>query len=333
MRTHLRTEAGVVRAVDGVSFELGRSKVVGVVGESGCGKSMLALSLLQLVPSPGSVAGGHIRLYDDQGRSTDIAALAPESREMRAIRGEKIAMVFQEPMTSLSPIYTIGQQITETLHLHRKLSNKQAREVALELLRKVGMPAPEQRLDEYPFRLSGGMRQRALIAIALSCSPSLLIADEPTTALDVTVQAQILRLLKDLQRDTGMAIIFISHDLGVIARMADDVIVMYLGTVVERGEVRDVLRSPQHPYTKGLLNSVPRLGSQKQLTPVKGTVPGPFEVPSGCRFRDRCPHVMNRCREDPPEFPVAKGHTAKCWLNENGPRLAPVHLNNAARSV
>lgn len=319
VQTHLHTEAGIVRAVDGVSLELDREKVVGVVGESGCGKSMLALSVLQLVPHPGRIVGGSIRYYGEQGEApVDITTLPPDGPRMRGIRGEQIAMVFQEPMTSLSPIYTIGEQITETLHLHRKLSKREARAAALELLRKVGMPAPAQRLDEYPFRLSGGMRQRALIAIALSCGPKLLIADEPTTALDVTVQAQILRLLKTLQRETRMAILFISHDLGVIARMADDVIVMYLGTVVERGAVREIFRRPQHPYTVGLLNSVPRLGSSRALVPVRGTVPSPFDVPEGCRFRDRCPFAMDRCREDPPEFEVGGGHTSKCWLNEGG---------------
>lgn len=319
LKTQFFTDDGVVRAVDGVSFSIGKEQVLGVVGESGCGKSMMGLSLLQLVPKPGRIVDGAITYYgNDQARGIDIASLKPDSEAVRRVRGKEIAMVFQEPMTSLSPIYTIGQQIEEALRMHQRVSRQESHDIAVEILDKVGLPDPGQRFHDYPFQLSGGMRQRALVAIALVNNPKLLIADEPTTALDVTVQAQILRLLRSLQHENDMSIMFISHDLGVIARMADEVIVMYLGKVLERGAVRDVFNKPQNPYTIGLMASIPRLGTHQDLTPISGSVPSSFEVAQGCRFMNRCPYAMEACQEEPPEFDLGDGHTSRCWLNEGG---------------
>ncbi len=318
LKTYFYTEDGVVRAVDGVDFTIEPERTLGVVGESGCGKSVTALSIMGLVQMPpGKIEDGKILFHHD-GKVTDLTKLNPKGREYRSIRGDQIAMIFQEPMTSLNPVYTIGNQIMEAIILHQHLNKKQAREKAIEMLRAVGIPVPEQRVDEYPHQLSGGMRQRAMIAMALSCNPSLLIADEPTTALDVTIQAQVLDLMNDLRKEFKTAIQFITHDLGVIADMADDVVVMYLGKIVEGADVREVFHNPKHPYTQGLMNSIPSLVSKKErLTPIKGVVPDPFDVPAGCGFEPRCPHAMEICKTKvPPLKEVAPGHTAACWLYE-----------------
>ncbi len=297
LKTYFYTEDGVVRAVDGVDFTIEPEKTLGIVGESGCGKSVTALSIMGLVQSPpGKIEGGEI-LYHRDGKVTDLTTLNPKGREMRSIRGNEIAMIFQEPMTSLNPVYTIGNQIMEAIILHQQLRKKKAHAKAIEMLQAVGIPLPEQRVDEYPHQLSGGMRQRAMIAMALSCNPSLLIADEPTTALDVTIQAQVLELMNALRQEFKAAIQFITHDLGVIARMADDVVVMYLGRIVEGASVEEVFHNPKHPYTQGLMNSIPSLASRKErLVPIKGVVPDPFEVPAGCGFEPRCPHAMEICK-------------------------------------
>ena len=318
LKTYFYTEDGVVRAVDGVNYVIEQEKTLGIVGESGCGKSVTALSIMGLVQiPPGKIEAGEILFHRD-GKVMDLTKFDPKGREMRSIRGNEIAMIFQEPMTSLNPVYTIGNQIMEAIILHQKLDKKEAKKKAIAMLREVGIPLPEQRVDEYPHQLSGGMRQRAMIAMALSCNPSLLIADEPTTALDVTIQAQVLELMNDLRREFQAAIQFITHDLGVIAGMADDVVVMYLGRIVEGSTVDEVFHSPKHPYTQGLMNSIPSLASRKdRLEPIKGVVPDPFEVPPGCGFEPRCPHAMEICKTTMPELKeVAPGHDAACWLYE-----------------
>lgn len=318
LKTYFYTEDGVVRAVDGVDYIIEQEKTLGVVGESGCGKSVTALSIMGLVQMPpGKIEGGEILFYRD-GKVMDLTKFPPKGREMRAIRGNEIAMIFQEPMTSLNPVYTIGNQIMEAIILHQKLDKKAAKQKAIDMLRAVGIPLPEQRVDEYPHQLSGGMRQRAMIAMALSCNPSLLIADEPTTALDVTIQAQVLELMNSLRDEFHAAIQFITHDLGVIAGMADDVVVMYLGRIVEAASVGDIFHDPKHPYTQGLMNSIPSLASSKErLIPIKGVVPDPFEVPEGCGFEPRCPHAMEICKTKMPVLKgVAPNHNAACWLYE-----------------
>jgi len=306
----------VVRAVDGVSFSIERQKTLGVVGESGCGKSVTALTIMGLVPMPpGRIVSGKV-LYHRDGDVIDITKLNPKGKEIRSIRGNEIAMIFQEPMTSLNPVYTIGNQIMEAIILHQKVRKREARKRAIEMLKAVGIPSPEQRVDEYPHQLSGGMRQRAMIAMALSCNPSLLIADEPTTALDVTIQAQILELMKQLQQEFRMAIMMITHNLGVIAETSDDMVVMYMGKVVEESDVRSVFHEPKHPYTQGLMKSIPSLAKRKErLEPIKGVVPDPYNLPPGCVFGPRCPYAMEICgQEEPPVFEVEPGHWAKCWL-------------------
>ena len=318
LKTYFYTEDGIVRAVDGVDYVIEQEETLGVVGESGCGKSVTALSIMGLVQMPpGKIEEGEILFHRD-GVVKDLTKFDPKGREMRSIRGNEIAMIFQEPMTSLNPVYTIGNQIMEAIILHQKLDKKEAKKKAIEMLRAVGIPLPEQRVDEYPHQLSGGMRQRAMIAMARSCNPSLLIADEPTTALDVTIQAQVLELMNDLRREFQAAIQFITHDLGVIAGMADDVVVMYLGRIVEGSTVDKVFHDPKHPYTQGLMNSIPSLASRKdRLEPIKGVVPDPFEVPAGCGFEPRCPHAMEICKTKMPELKeVAPGHEAACWLYE-----------------
>jgi len=306
----------VVHAVDGVSFSIEQQKTLGVVGESGCGKSVTGLSMMGLVPMPpGKIVEGEI-LYRRNGNVIDITKLNPKGKEIRAIRGDEIAMIFQEPMTSLNPVYTIGNQIMEAIILHQKVHKKEARGRAIQMLEAVGIPSPEQRVDEYPHQLSGGMRQRAMIAMALSCNPSLLIADEPTTALDVTIQAQILELMKKLQDEFRMAIMMITHNLGVIAETSDNMVVMYMGKVVEQSDVRSVFHNPKHPYTQGLMKSIPSLAKRKErLEPIKGVVPDPYSLPPGCLFNPRCPYAMEICgKEEPPFLEVEGGHWAKCWL-------------------
>ena len=311
LRTHLRTPEGLVRAVDGVSFSVGAGRTLGIVGESGCGKSVTALSILGLVPRPpAELIDGEI-WFD--GR--DLLRLG--ARALQDLRGDRIAMVFQEPMTSLNPAYSVGEQIIEAILRHDAIGRPAARQRAIELMRRVGIPAPERRVDDYPHRLSGGMRQRVMIAMALACRPQLLIADEPTTALDVTIQAQILDLLRDLRRDTDMALILITHDLGVVAELCDEVIVMYGGKVVERAAIDALFALPQHPYTIGLLGSLPGArgaGGGERLAAIEGTPPNPIALPAGCRFHPRCPFVEPRCRAaEPPLVEIVAGHLAACW--------------------
>ena len=318
LKTYFYTEDGIVRAVDGVDYVIEQEKTLGVVGESGCGKSVTALAIMGLVQiPPGKIEAGEILFHRD-GKVMDLTKFNPKGREMRSIRGNEIAMIFQEPMTSLNPVYTIGNQIMEAIILHQKLNKKDAKKKAIQMLRAVGIPLPEQRVDEYPHQLSGGMRQRAMIAMAMSCNPSLLIADEPTTALDVTIQAQVLELMNALRSEFQASIQFITHDLGVIAGMADDVVVMYLGRIVEASNVREVFHNPKHPYTQGLMHSIPSLAQDKaRLEPIKGVVPDPFEVPPGCGFEPRCPHAMEICKTRMPDLKeVAPGHTTACWLYE-----------------
>jgi len=309
LRVGFQTEDGLVLAVDGISFDLERGATLGIVGESGCGKSVTSLSIMRLIPSPpGKILGGQI-LFEGE----DL--LKKSQAEMRRIRGNEISMIFQEPMTSLNPVFTIGDQIMEAIMLHQKLDKKAAREKAIEMLRLVGIPSPEKRVDEYPHQLSGGMRQRVMIAMALSCNPKLLIADEPTTALDVTIQAQILDLMRKLQDELGTAIILITHDLGVVAEMVDEVIVMYAGKIVERTDVRSLFRDPKHPYTEGLLGSLPRLhADQERLQTIEGVVPSPFNMPKGCRFHPRCRYAQPICQlYEPPLMDVGGGHLAACF--------------------
>ncbi|MCP5155282.1 MAG: ABC transporter ATP-binding protein [Ectothiorhodospiraceae bacterium] len=309
LSTHFRSSEGVFRAVDDVSFDVRRGETLGIVGESGCGKSVTSLSIMGLVPSPpGVIAGGSIRFG---GR--DLLRLS--SREMRRLRGSEISMIFQEPMTSLNPVYTIGDQIVEGILMHEPVGRRAAWDRAVEMLHQVGIPSPAERARDYPHQLSGGMRQRAMIAIALACRPKLLIADEPTTALDVTIQAQILDLLRELQQVTGTAIILITHDLGVVAELAHRVVVMYAGRIVEEAPVRALFSDPQHPYTLGLLGSVPKMHvEEERLAIIEGTVPNPYAMPPGCKFNPRCPFADDRCRREPPSLAEAgDGHRAACW--------------------
>ena len=310
LRTEFRSGGSVFASVDGVSFVLAPGETLGIVGESGCGKSVTSLSIMRLVPNPpGRIAAGTITF---EGRNLlDL----PES-EMQAVRGDAISMIFQEPMTSLNPVQTVGQQIVEAVRLHRSAGAAEARARALEMLRLVKIPSPETRLDEYPHQLSGGMRQRVMIAMALSCDPKILIADEPTTALDVTIQAQILDLLRDLRDRTGAAIMLITHDLGVVAEIAHRVVVMYAGRIVEEAPVDLLFSDPQHPYTLGLLGSIPRLGSDgdERLIAIKGVVPNPYALPPGCRFSPRCPLADAHCRSEAPELrEIGRGHRTACW--------------------
>jgi oligopeptide/dipeptide ABC transporter ATP-binding protein len=314
LQTYFFTDADVVKAVDGVSYDIKKGRTLGVVGESGCGKSVTALSILRLIPDPpGKIVGGSIHF---EGR--DLTKL-PMS-EMRKIRGKDIGMIFQEPMTSLNPVFTVGFQIMEPAVLHLKLSASEARKRAIDVLAKVGIPAPEKRIDEYPHQMSGGMRQRVMIAMSLICNPKLLIADEPTTALDVTIQAQILDLVRKLQDDLGMSVLVITHDLGVVAELAHDVAVMYAGKVIEYADVQTLFANPRHPYTIGLFHARPRLGSHKErLDTIQGEVPNPLEFPQGCKFHPRCPYAFDKCRvEEPPPFDLGGGHEAACWLIPEG---------------
>ncbi len=325
LRTYFYTDDGVVRAVDGISFSVAPRETLCIVGESGCGKSVASLSILRLIPQPpGRIVSGRIWF---KGRNL----LALGEREMRAVRGKDISMIFQEPMTSLNPVFTCGDQIMEALVLHEGLDRKQARRRAVELLALVGIPSPEQRVDEYPHQLSGGMRQRVMIAMALACHPSILIADEPTTALDVTVQAQILDLIRRLQEELGMAVILITHDLGVVAEVADRVAVMYAGQIVEYCAVRDAFKQTRHPYTAGLLASLPRLGERGgRLRVIPGTVPNPATFPAGCRFHPRCPVVQDRCRTEEQHLVDSTGHVVRCW---RAPEIARGALDPAGGEV
>lgn len=319
LKTYFYLEQGVIRAVDGVSFSLRRGQTLGVVGESGCGKSVMARSVMRLLPPDITrIVDGHIVYHGGSGAPVDLATLDPHGDQIRDIRGNDIAMIFQEPMTSLNPVYTIGQQIMEAVQLHQTVSRDEARQRAIDMLRLVGISEPERRIDQYPHHYSGGMRQRAMIAMALSCNPELLIADEPTTALDVTIEAQILDLIQEIQAERHMALMMITHDLNVIGEVANHVIVMYLGKVVESTTVDDIFDNPKHPYTRGLLNSLPQIGRTQRLVPIVGTVPGPHERPKGCSFAPRCPAVMARCHtQEPPMFRVEENIAAACWLYED----------------
>jgi len=323
LKTYFHTDDGVARSVDGISYDVDRGETLGVVGESGCGKSVTALSILRLIPDPpGRIEGGEI-LYN--GRNL----LDLTEHEMRSIRGNEISMIFQEPMTSLNPVFTVGYQIDEAVLLHQGVARSEARARAIEMLHLVGIPAPEQRYSEYPHQLSGGMRQRVMIAMALSCNPGLLIADEPTTALDVTVQAQILELIKKLQRELGMGVIMITHDLGVIAEVSDRVAVMYAAKIVEYSDVASIFTRPRHPYTIGLLSSIPRLGAKahERLATIEGVVPAPTNFPSGCHFCTRCAFADALCRTDePPLVEVETGHKVACWHVDKVPIMEPYPL-------
>jgi oligopeptide/dipeptide ABC transporter ATP-binding protein len=310
LKTYFYTDEGVVKAVDGLSYDLARGETLGIVGESGCGKSVHALSIMRLIPSPpGKTVDGQI-LFDGK----DLLKLNDE--EMRHIRGNRIAMIFQEPMTSLNPVLTIGEQIAEAVMLHQKLDRKAAWERAIQMLERVKIPLARERVRDYPHQFSGGMRQRVMIAMALSCNPSILIADEPTTALDVTIQAQILELVRELQREFNMAMIMITHNLGVVAETCDNVVVMYAGKPVEHTDVKRTFQDPKHPYTWGLLHSIPKLFETKErLIPIEGQPPSLVDLPTGCSFAPRCPFAMEVCvREYPPDYSVGPGHTTKCYL-------------------
>src|SRR5512142_2096416 len=321
LKTYFFMDEGVVKAVDGVSFDVFSGQVFGIVGESGCGKSVSMKAVLRIVEPPGRVTGGEILLDKSKTAAPDVVDLAkfdPNSDEMRAIRGGEIALIPQEPMSSFSPVHTIGDQIIEAIRLHRSVNKKEARQIALDLLKDVGIPMPEQRLDEYSWQLSGGLRQRAMIAMALSCNPRLLIADEPTTAIDVTTHAQVLRLLRNLQREHNSAIIFITHDLGVIAQMADYVMVMYLGLVMEQGPVDVIFHAPKHPYTQALLRSIPSVNSEPRvkLPTISGSIPHPFNKPKGCPFHPRCDKFMpGKCDVRTPALePVGEKQLVSCYL-------------------
>lgn len=322
LQTHFFTESGVVRAVDGVSFDIPAGKTVGVLGESGCGKSVTGYSILQLINLPGRIVGGEIlfqREHNGRQETVDLLKYGPRSEELRRIRGHEIGMIFQEPMTSLDPLFTVGDQLAEAVLVHQKVSKRSAMDRAAELLDKVRLPQARDLLKKYPHQLSGGMRQRVMIAMALSGQPKLLIADEPTTALDVTTEGQILELMRSLQEEFGMAILFITHDLGVIAEMAEDVVVMYLGKVVEKTDVQTLYESPKHPYTRALLESIPKVGHKQEgpLRTIEGMVPSPFDIPRGCPFHPRCAHFMpGVCDTLPPaETPLEPpSHTVRCYL-------------------
>ena len=313
LRTHFQTRAGLVRSVDGVSFRLEEGELLGLVGESGCGKSITALSIMRLIGEPGKIVDGSIKF-----KGEELISASPE--RLREIRGNDIAMIFQDPMTSLNPVFTVGEQIAEALRLHRKLDKKAARQAAIEAMREVAIPSPERRVDDYPHQLSGGMRQRVMIAMALACDPELLIADEPTTALDVTIQAQILELLDELRKTRKLAVLLITHDLGVVAEVADRVCVMYTGKIVEESGVDEIFAKPKHPYTQGLLRSVPKLTEEGldravRLETIEGTVPSPTNLPDGCHFAPRCQFRMYRCvHGEIPLYSTADGALVRCVL-------------------
>ena len=319
LKTYFRADDGVVRAVDGVSFDVFAGRTLGVVGESGCGKSVTARSVLGIIDRPGRIESGSIILTRADGRNLDLAALDPAGAELRDIRGKEIALIFQEPMSAFSHYYTVGNQIAESVLLHSDASKAEARNRAIEMLRMVGVPRPERRVDDYPFQLSGGLRQRVMIAMALACDPRILIADEPTTALDVTTQAQILELLRSLQQERGLAIILITHDMGVIAEMADDVVVMYLGRAAEQGPVDEIFHTPKHPYTRSLLRSIPSIMAEPRarLATLAGSIPHPLNRPPGCPFHPRCPDVIaGTCeRAEPPTVIENARRSVACFLH------------------
>ena len=312
LKTHFFTQDGVVKAVDDVSFQIAHGQTLGVVGESGCGKSITSLSVMRLIDRPGRIVEGEVLLNGDN-------LLAKSEDDMRDVRGDQMSMIFQEPMTSLNPVFTCGDQIAEAVQQHSSMGRREAWDRSVEMLRLVGIPDAKRRATEYPHELSGGMRQRVMIAMALSTDPDLLIADEPTTALDVTIQAQILELMRSLREKNRMAIMLITHDLGVVAEMADEVVVMYAGKIVERGDVKTIFGTPHHPYTKGLLRSIPRLDARvERLEVIKGTVPSPLNLPTGCLFKRRCPQRMAICDVAPPVRDLGRDHVSRCWLTPAG---------------
>jgi len=317
LKTSFFTERGTARAVDDVSFCLSEGQTLSIVGESGCGKSVTALSVMRLIPDPpGKIVGGSISF-----EGTNLLSLS--EKEMRDIRGNKISMIFQEPMTSLNPVFRVGEQISEVIRLHQKVGKQEGTDRAISLLKQVGIPSPETRVNDYPHQMSGGMRQRVMIAMALACNPRLIIADEPTTALDVTIQAQILELMEKLRENTGTAILLITHDLGVVAETAEQVVVMYAGRVVEEARVKPLFNDPLHPYTRGLMRSIPGASSEKKrarLEAIPGMVPSLLDLPTGCKFNDRCRHATQQCFEQEPGLTVKDGHAVRCWLHseENG---------------
>ena len=320
LKIHFKLDEGILKAVDGVSFSLKKGKTLGLVGESGCGKSVTSQALLRIVPEPGYIEGEILLHRDGGNRPEDLVSPERDSAFIRGIRGKDISMIFQEPMTSFSPYYTMGNQLMEAILLHRTNDRDEAKQIAIEMMRKVGIANPEKRIDEYPHEFSGGMRQRMMIAMALSCNPGLLIADEPTTALDVTIQAQVLEVMQNLQKEFGMAILFITHDLGVVAEMCDEVAVMYLGRIVEKGSADEIFYNPLHPYTKGLLRSIPRIGKDKKarLESIEGNVPVPLDLDPRCGFCDRCSEKMaDLCdREDVPLVEITPGHMVRCFRYE-----------------
>lgn len=320
LRVSFRTHEGLLRAVDGVTFSMRRGRVMGLVGESGCGKSVTSYSILNLIQTPGEITGGFIIFHSSDGSKIDIAKLDHKSRKMLEIRGGKISMIFQEPMTALSPVHKIGAQICEAILSHQNKSKEEAKAMAISMLSKVGIPGAERRYEQYPFELSGGMRQRVVIAMALICNPEILIADEPTTALDVTIQAQIIGLMKEMQRELGTSILLITHDLGVVAQTCDDAAVMYLGRIVEKADVLTLMTRPRHPYTRGLLSSLPSLTAQKERLPsIEGTVPSLTEIPAGCPFHPRCPYAEpGRCDVGfpPPMEKISEGHEIACLRHD-----------------
>lgn len=326
LKTTFSSRKSSFNAVDGISFQVGRGETLGIVGESGCGKSVTSLSIMGLVKSPGKVSGDTI---DFNG----VNLLDLSKKEMRNLRGSEMSMIFQEPMTSLNPVYSVGDQIGESLKIHRKLKRKERKETVVDLLKQVGIPRADEIYHSYPHQLSGGMRQRVMIAMAMACDPKLIIADEPTTALDVTIQAQILELMKELQRKKEMSMILITHDLGVVSEVCDRLVVMYAGKIVETGPVKEVLSNPSHPYTKGLLASLPKKGQKaKRLNFIPGQVPAPLNWGKGCRFADRCPYIMSECHNSmPPLFEVNKMHESACWLASEGEERDSNDLIRTAR--
>ncbi|HJO92029.1 MAG TPA: ABC transporter ATP-binding protein [Victivallales bacterium] len=315
LKVHFKTDYGVVKAVDGVNLSLKKGEILGIVGESGSGKSMLSLATMKMIPKNGTIAEGSINYTSEKG-TIDLIKLKSNSKEMRKLRGNDIAMIFQEPMSSLNPVYTIGYQIYESLFQEKGMTKSKAKKHAVEMLEAVGIVPAEKRLNQYPHELSGGMRQRVMIALALCRNPSLLIADEPTTALDVTIEAQIIDLIKMLQKKLNTSVIFISHDLGVIGEIADSIVIVYMGQVVEQGNCLKIFTKPKHPYTAALLKSIPEIGHKDRLYSIKGSVPSPYELPEGCYFEPRCSHSIAKCKkEKPPEVRLSDDHRVKCWLH------------------
>lgn len=317
LSVYFNLREGILKAVDGINFDVNKNSTVGIVGESGSGKSITAQSFMGILPPTAKIVSGEINYYKDENNLIKIASLNPDSKIMNKIRGKDISMIFQEPMSAFSPLHTIGQQMIECLRIHTDMTKKEAREQAIEMLAKVGISNPEKRIDQYSFELSGGMRQRAMIAVALSTSPAIVIADEPTTSLDVTIQAQILKLMKDIQREYNMSIVFITHNLGVIAQMADTIQIMYLGKIMEAGTAKEIFYEPRHPYTINLLKAIPVIGKSDsgKLVAIPGQIPGPFDAPSGCKFSSRCPVVIDGIcdKKTPDEKMFSENHSVYCW--------------------